>query len=223
MEMTQSRWQATTDYLQEVFGRPDDQLATLMQRAVAAGIPDIAVSSEVGRLLTILSRLAAPGGARLAVEVGTLAGYSAIWLARGLAKGGKLITIELEPKHAAFARKEFEQAGVDAQVEIRHGAVLDVLPQLVRQLGPAAIDLAFLDAVKSEYPRYAQILKPALRPGALLLADNALGGGSWWIDDQGENPERDGADQLNRAIAADPDFDAACIPIRQGLLIARRK
>jgi predicted O-methyltransferase YrrM len=223
MEMTSARWEATSDYLQNVFGRPDDQLATLMERAVAAGIPDIAVSADVGRLLTILTQLAAPGGARLAIEVGTLAGYSGIWIARGLSAGGKLFTVELEGRHADFARREFDQAGVGERVHIRRGAALDVLPQLARELGPASVDLVFLDAIKTDYPDYARILKPALSPGGLLLADNALGSGSWWIDQpRGENPERDAVDDFNRMIAGDPDFQAAAIPIRQGLLIARK-
>jgi caffeoyl-CoA O-methyltransferase len=223
MEMTSARWEATSDYLQEVFGRPDEQLATLMDRAVAAGIPDIAVSADVGRLLTILAQLAAPGGAHLAIEVGTLAGYSGIWLARGLAPGGRLITIELEDRHADFAQAESRRAGVSDRVEIRRGAALNVLPGLVRELGPASIDLVFLDAIKTEYADYARLLKPVLKPGGLLLADNALGSGSWWIDQsRGQNPERDAVDQFNRDIAGDPDFHAAAIPIRQGLLIARK-
>lgn len=224
MEMTEQRWQATSSYLQDVFGRPDDQLATLMQRAVAAGLPDIAVSAEVGRLLTLLATMSAPGGARTIVEVGTLAGYSGIWLARGLASSGRLITIEIDPRHAAFAKGEFERAGVGPWVDQRLGAALEVLPGLVRELFPGFVDLVFLDAVKTEYPAYLALLAPIIRPGGLLLADNALGGGSWWIDGApGESPDRDAVDAFNRAVASDPSFDAACIPIRQGLLIARKR
>jgi predicted O-methyltransferase YrrM len=222
MEMTPARWDATCRYLRDVFGQEDDQLGTLMQRAVSAGLPDIAVSADVGRLLKILAQLSAPGGARLAVEVGTLAGYSGIWLARGLAPTGRLITIELEQKHIDFASREFAAAGLAGRVEIRKGAALDVIPQLARELGPGSIDLVFLDAIKTEYPAYARLLKPMLRPGGLLLADNALGGGTWWIDQAHLNSEVAGADELNRTLASDPDFEAACVPIRQGLLIARR-
>ena len=99
MEMTPERWAFTTTYLREVFGTQDEQLRTLMPRAVAAGLPDIAVSADVGRLLMLLTRMTGNGkGARLAIEVGTLAGYSGIWIARGLASGGRLITIEPNEK-----------------------------------------------------------------------------------------------------------------------------
>src|ERR1044071_8227782 len=115
-----------------------------MERAVAAGMPDIAVSAEVGRLLKMLAMMSGEGrGAGLIVEVGTLAGYSGIWLARGLRKSppGRLITIEIETKHAMFARGEFEKAGVADRVEVRVEAALSVLPKLAAELGPGAVDL----------------------------------------------------------------------------------
>lgn len=225
MDMTPQRWADTGAYLREVFGRQDEQLATLMPRAVAAGLPDIAVSADVGRLLMILASMT-PGdasGRRTAVEVGTLGGYSGIWLARGLGESGRLITIEPEARHADFAQREFEAAGLGSRVEIRRGTGLDELPKLVNELGPGSIDVLFLDALKREYPRYFEVARPLIRRGGLLLADNALGAGSWWIDEPaGTNPDRDGADRLNRMVAADPDFEAVCVPIREGVLIARR-
>ena len=194
---------------------------TLMQRAVDAGIPDIAVSAGVGRLLTVLAQTV---GARTIVEVGTLAGYSGIWLARGLSEGGMLITIELNDKHADFAANEFEDAGVGERVDIRRGGGLEVLPELVEELGPDSVDVVFLDAVKTEYPDYLPHAKKLLRPGGLLLADNALGGGSWWIADKpGSDASRDAADRFNRLVADDDDFEASCVPIREGVLIARLK
>ena len=222
MEMTEARWQATSTYLQEVFGRADEQLATLMERAVAAGIPDIAVSAEVGRLLKMLTRMAAPGGAGLVVEVGTLAGYSGIWLARGLAPTGRLITIDIEPRHAEFAAREFARAGVADRIQQRMGPALDVLPALARELGPGSIDVAFLDAVKTEYGAYFDVLKPMIRPGGLLLADNVLGSSSWWIDSPRAGPDVAAIDTFNRRIAADPDFESVAVPVRQGVLIARK-
>lgn len=225
MDMTPQRWADTGAYLREVFGRQDEQLATLMPRAVAAGLPDIAVSADVGRLVMILASMT-PGdaaGRRTAVEVGTLGGYSGIWLARGLGDRGRLITIEAENRHADFAQREFETAGLGSRVQIRRGKGLDELPRLVNELGPGSVDVLFLDAIKSEYPRYFEIARPLIRRGGLLLADNALGGGSWWIDQPaGSSADRDGADRLNRTVAADPDFEAACVPIREGVLIARR-
>lgn len=236
MEMTPQRWDRTCDYLLDVFGKQDPFLAGLGARAEAAGLPAISVSADVGRMLTMLTRLAGPDGrgARLAIEVGTLGGYSGTWIARGLRSdaqgGGRLITIEYEPKHAAFARKSFDGAGVGKQVEIRQGAALDVLPglaaELVKAHGPTPVDLVFLDAVKSEYPDYFRLVRPLIRPGGLLLADNALGS-NWWIDDpagvdteSGRN--RDAVDRFNRMVASDAGFEAVCVPIRQGVLIARR-
>jgi predicted O-methyltransferase YrrM len=224
MEMTPERWEATGAYLRDVFGAEDDQLRTLMPRAVAAGIPDIAVSADVGRLLMLLVSLTGGGrGAGIAVEVGTLAGYSGIWIARGLAAGGRLVTIESEPRHADFAQREFAAAGLEASIEIRRGRGLECLPVLARELGPGSIDFVFIDAVKREYPEYFRAIRPAIAVGGLLVADNVLGSRTWWIDEApGRNPDRDAADRLNRLVASDPDFEASAIPMREGLLVARR-
>jgi len=224
MEMTPARWANTADYIGAVFGRPDDQLATLMPRAVRAGLPDIAVDAGVGRLLALLAATTNAGrGARVILEVGTLAGYSALWLAKGLAREGRLITIEIDPAHAAFAKEEFRRAELDTRIEVRIGAALDILPALLRKLGDAPVDVAFLDAVKTEYDAYADLIAPRLAPGGLLIADNALGAGDWWITDApGSNRSRDAIDAFNRRIALDDRFETACVPIRQGLAIARR-
>jgi len=219
MNMTPDRWNATSDYLTSVFGDPDDQLRTLMERAVDAGLPDIAVDASVGRLLTLLAKSV---GAHTIVEVGTLAGYSAIWLARGLSPNGLLYTIEYEKKHADFARNEIETAGLADAVEVINAAGLDELPKLAEKLGPESVDVLFLDAVKTEYPAYLDAALPMLRPGALLIADNALGGGGWWIDEKpGTSDSLDAVNAFNQTIAADPRFDAACVPLREGVLIAR--
>jgi len=230
MDITPDRWRNTAIYLRHVFGREDDALASIMPAAVAAGLPDIAISPDVGRLLMILVQLATRGHGqdartpRTVLEIGTLAGYSTIWLARALPPGGRVITIDIEPGHLAFARERFKAAKVADRIETRPGGALGVLPGLARELGPESIDAVFLDAAKAEYLDYARLCKPLLRRGGLLLADNTLGSGSWWIDDPpGAHPERDAIDAFNRAIAADPDFDAACVPIRQGVLIARKR
>jgi caffeoyl-CoA O-methyltransferase len=227
-EMTPERWSNTANYLNEVFGRVDGrdrQLETLMERATAAGLPDIAVSAEVGRLLKILCMTVTrtPNSRNTILELGTLAGYSGIWLARGLPVNGRLITIEFNPMHAEFAQREFNDAGVGNQVQVVTGAALTVLPGLAKRFGPASLDLVFIDAVKTEYNDYFRLIKPLLRPGGLLLADNALGSNIWWIDDApGSSPEIDAINKFNRTIAGDPDFEAACVPIRQGVLVARK-
>src|SRR5262249_38823156 len=148
-------------------------------------------------------------GAGLIIEIGTLAGYSGIWLARGLRPQGRLITVEINPKHADFAHAEFERAGVGYRVEVRVGAALDVIPKLALELGSGAADLIFIDGVKTEYPDYFRRLRPLLRAGGLFVADNILGS-SWWIDDKpGTDPQRDAVDRFNRTVADDPDFETA--------------
>ncbi len=221
MDMTPARWNATTEYLDEVFGRDDEAMATLMDRAIAAGIPDIAISAGVGRFLLLLARLA---GARTIIEVGTLAGYSGTWLARGLTPGGRLITIEPVPLHADFAQQHFASVGLADRIDIRRSTGLEELPKLTRELGAGSVDLVFLDAIKTEYPDYLPHANKLLRPGGLLVADNALGSGDWWIDqDPALNESHAAADRFNRLVAADPDFDASCLPIREGVLVARKK
>jgi len=218
MDMTPQRWAYTQTYCRDVFGTEDEHLANLMPRAVEAGLPNIAVSGDVGRMLMLLTSLTA---GRVAIEVGTLAGYSAIWLARGLSDRGKLITIEIEDAHADFAEQAFREAGVDDRVQLLRGAALDVLPQLADELGPGSIDVVFLDAIKTEYPDYWTIVRPMIAPGGLILADNCLGAGDWWIDSEGHE-QRDAADRFNRMVAGDDDFEAVAVPLREGVLIGRR-
>jgi caffeoyl-CoA O-methyltransferase len=184
-----------------------------MTEAVTAGLPDIAVSADVGRLLMILTSMTE---ARLAVEVGTLGGYSGIWISRGLRPDGRLITIEYEARHAEFAQRQFERAGLADRVEIRQGAGLDVLARLRDELEPGSVDVVFLDAVKSEYTAYFEAARPLIAPGGVVLADNVYGTGDGWID-QGR-----GTDAFNRHIASDPDFEAVAVPMREGVLIGLR-
>jgi predicted O-methyltransferase YrrM len=218
MEMTDDRWNYTNEYSREVFGKQDGHLAGLMAEATAAGLPDIAVSADVGRLLMMLTSMTR---ARLALEVGTLGGYSGIWIARGLAEGGRLITIEREPNHAAFAQRQFERAAVVDRVEIRIGAALEVLPRLAGELGPGSVDVVFIDAEKTEYCEYWQNVRPLVAVGGVVLADNVLGTGSEWIDQQ-DQPQPRAVDRFNRLVAGDDAFEAVAMPLRQGVLFARR-
>lgn len=213
MPMTPERWSYIGDYAEDVFGQYDEHLAGLMTRAVDAGMPPIAVSADVGRLLKILVSMTE---ARLAIELGTLAGYSGIWIARGLAENGRLITVEHEDAHADFAEAEFEKAGVADKVEVVRGAALEVLPGIADRVGEGSVDFVFVDARKSEYVDYFHILRPLLKVGGLYVADNVYATGAGWID-QGQ-----GTDEFNRLIASDPDFDAVATPMREGVLIARK-
>lgn len=211
--MTPERWRYIGAYSKEVFGQSDQHLSMLMDQAVEAGLPHISVPADVGRLLMILTSMTR---GRLAVEVGTLAGYSGIWIARGLSPSGRLVTIEKDDRHADFALEQFEIAGVADRVEVRRGAGIDELGRLARELEPGSVDVLFLDAVKSEYVDYFQIARDLIAPGGLVLADNIFATGAGWID------EGNGTDEFNRLVAGDPGFEAVGIPLRQGVLIARR-
>ncbi len=218
MEMTTERWAYTTQYLKDTFGGCDAHLSSLMEEAVKAGLPDIAVSADVGRLLQILVSMTQ---GRLVVELGTLAGYSTIWLARGLSAKGRLITVEPNDKHADFAQAQFVRAGLDDRIELVRSGGIEALESLAQTQPPGSVDVLFLDAVKTEYPEYFRIARPLIAPGGLLIADNILGSSHWWIDQEGE-PNREATDLLSRTVAADPEFEAAAVPIREGVLIAKR-
>ncbi len=211
-------------YIGEVFGRQDEFMDSLMPRAREAGLPDIALSADAGRTLHLLARMTGAGrGPSLALELGTLAGYSGIWIARALAPGGRLLTIEPEPAHAAFARRAFDEAGVGDAVEIIAEPALDALPGLRAELGDASLDLVFLDAIKTEYPDYYELCAPMVKPGGLLIADNVLTS-DWRITDApGSDERRDAVDRFNRAVASDDRFFAICDPIRAGMLVALRR
>jgi caffeoyl-CoA O-methyltransferase len=211
--MTPETWDFIKSYSREVFGAQDEHLAGLMDDAVAAGLPAISIEADVGRLLQILTAMTR---GRLAVEVGTLAGYSGIWITRGLRPDGRLITIEYEPKHADFAARQFERAGISDRVDLRRGAGIDVLSTLAEELEPGSVDVLFLDAIKSEYTDYFRLARPLIPVGGLVIADNVYGTSAGWID-QGH-----GSDAFNRHIAADPDFEAAAFPFHDGVLVGRR-
>lgn len=211
--MTPETWDFINDYSRDVFGTQDEHLAGLMGEAVAAGLPAISVGPDVGRLLMILASMTQ---GRVAVEIGTLGGYSGIWIVRGLRPDGRLITVEYDPAHADFAAAQFEKAGVADRVDLRRGAGIDVLADLASELGPGSVDVVFLDAIKREYPEYFRLARPLIAVGGLVIADNVYGTGSGWID-QGH-----GTDEFNRMIAADPDFEAAAFPFREGVLVGVR-
>ncbi len=219
MDMTDARWRATNRYARDVFGAEDEVLVDLTEQAAAAGLPSWAVTADVGRLLMILVSLT-PG--RLALEIGTLGGYSAIWIARGLDPDGRLITIEYEPKHADFAEQRFADAGLAGRIDLRRGAALEVLPEIAAEVGPGAFDFVFVDADKTEYPAYFRALRDLVAPGGLLVVDNVFGTGMSWIDDLSD-PGTRRTDEMNRAIAADPAFVATAVAARSGVLIARRR
>lgn len=221
------RFDRFQDYIREVFGAQDEHLAGLMERAVDAGLPEIAISPDVGRLLMMLTQMAGPDGggrgAGRALEFGTLAGYSAIWIARGLRPGGRLITVEPEERHAAFAEGELRAAGVSDRVSVRRAEALAAVPSILAEWGEESVDFVFLDAIKTEYTAYFEAVHPLLRAGGVLCADNCLSSGEWSVlDGAGASESRDAIDTFNRMVAARKDYITTMVPLREGVLVARR-
>ena len=218
MRMTHERWRHTQRYAQDVFGKEDELLVALTRDAELAGLPSWAVSADIGRFLMMLASFT-PG--RLALEIGTLGGYSAIWIARGMAPDGRLITIEYDDHHASFAEGQFAAAGLGDRVEVRRGPALDLLPGIAQEVGPGSLDFVFIDAEKTEYPDYFAAVRDLVAPGGLLVVDNVFGTGATWIDDLSDPGSR-ATDDMNRAIAADPGFLATALSARAGVLVAKR-
>jgi caffeoyl-CoA O-methyltransferase len=171
--MSEDLFQTVDQYIADTFSRDDEALAGVELSLREAGIHNISVSSSQGKLLHLLARLC---GARRILEIGTLAGYSTIWLARALPAAGRLVTIEYESRHAQIARRNIARAGVDGVVEIRVGKAVDVLEALHREK-PAPFDMVFIDADKVPYVEYFQWALKLSRPGTLIVADNVIRGG----------------------------------------------
>lgn len=166
----QALWTAVDDYIADALVPPDAALDHALAASAAAGLPDIAVAPNQGKLLMILARLA---GARRILEIGTLGGYSTLWLARALPADGRLVTLEVAPAHAAVARANIDDAGFGGQVEIRVGPALDSLAALGEE-GVAPFDLVFIDADKPNNPRYLDWALRFSRVGTLIVADNVV-------------------------------------------------
>jgi len=180
------------------FAPEDEALRNALTSARAAGLPEIQISPIQGKLLQVL---AAACNARNILEIGALGGYSGIWLARALPAGGsrRLITLEINPEHAAIVRNSFEEAGVSDRAEVRVGKALDLLPHLESE---APFDLVFIDADKPPYPQYLEWALRLTRPGSIIVADNCIRGGKAFLPPQDEAMA--GIVELNRRIASDP-------------------
>ncbi|QOJ13811.1 MAG: O-methyltransferase [Planctomycetia bacterium] len=177
--MSEIIWTQVDDYLNERLIGPDAALNEALSTSESAGLPAIAVSACQGRMLELLARTA---GARRILEVGTLGGYSTIFLARALPTDGRLITLELNPRHAEVARRNVDAAGVGGLVEIRVGAALELLQELERQGGPL-FDLSFIDADKVNAPQYFDAALRMSRAGATIVVDNVVRKGALLDED----------------------------------------
>jgi predicted O-methyltransferase YrrM len=197
-------------YLRGFLDNEDEPLRAARARSEEADIPAVPVAT--GALLRFFARLV---NARHAVEVGSGGGYSGLWLLGGMAPRGQLTTIELDPAHQALAQQAFGEAGMSQRVRHMLGPALSVLPKLA----DANYDLVFLDAVKSEYVDYLVHAKRLLRPGGLLLADNALWGGRI-IDDEVNDESTEGLRAFNDAVRDDPSLRSVLFDVGDGVLAA---
>ena len=200
------RWQAVDDHLVELFDLDDDALRATVAATAAAGMPQIQVSATLGRFLNVQARAI---GARRILEIGTLAGYSSIWLARALPRDGRLITLELDPRHAQVARANLARAGLDALVEVRVGPAAESLAALVAD-GVEPFDMVFIDADKEGYPDYLEWSLRLSRPGTLIVADNVVRGGAI-IDAASPDSRVQGIRRFNAALARDPRLAATIV------------
>jgi len=190
------QWAAVDGYIGDLF-IPDDP-AWVLKNASAAGLPPISVSPAQGKLLFLLAKVS---GAKKILELGTLAGYSSIWLARSLPKGGRLVTLELLERHAAVARRNLARAGVASLVDVRVGPALDLLPRLHTDR-LQRFDFIFIDADKARYPEYFAWAVKLARPGALIVADNVIREGAV-IDARSKDGAVRGVRTFNRLVASE--------------------
>jgi len=204
--MTQQPWAAVDRYFEELFIPPDTVLDAAVVASAEAGLPPIAVSPTQGKLLHLL---ALSLQARRILEIGTLGGYSAIWLARALPEGGRLLTLEADPRHAEVARANLARAGLERIAEVRLGPAQDTLPQLA-DAGEEPFDLIFIDADKTGYPAYLGWSLRLSRPGTVIVADNVVRGGGV-ADASSEDAAVRGVREYLRLAAAEPRLTSTAI------------
>lgn len=188
----------------------DDALRAALEAAAANEMPAIQISPLQGKLLQVLAKSC---GARKILEIGALAGYSGIWLARALPLDGRLISLEISEKHAAIARASLERAGVADRAEVRVGPGSELLSALVAE---APFDLVFIDADKPSYPTYLDWALRLTRPGSIIVADNCIRGGRPFRDDAANDPRAEGIVEYDQRVAAEPRLLSVVLPLDEG-------
>lgn len=197
--MDDPQWAAVDGFFVEKLAPADPALAAALEANARAGLPAYDVSPLEGKLLHILARAV---GARNILEIGTLGGYSTIWLARALAPGGKVVTLELEPANAVVARANLERAGLSAAVEVRVGRAAETLPKLKAE-GYGPFDLIFIDADKASHAEYLRWSLQLSRPGTVIMGDNVVRKGAV-ADAASTDPSVIGSRQLVEIMASEP-------------------
>lgn len=204
--MDQESWNDVDHYFTQLLVKPDAALKSTLAANAEAGLPPIDVAPNQGKLLMLLVQMS---GARRVLEIGTLGGYSTIWLARGLSSGGRVITLESMPKHSDVARANIARAGVADRVEVRLAPAVETLAQLVSE-GAKPFDLVFLDADKANNAKYLQWAMMLTRPGSVIVCDNVVRGGHVVDEDSGDEAVS-GTRAFLDELAADPRLDATAI------------
>jgi predicted O-methyltransferase YrrM len=204
--MSQEQWSAVDGFITGLLVPPDPVLDAALAASAAAGLPAISVSPSQGKFLHLLTRAC---GARSILEIGTLAGYSTIWLARALPEGGRLVTLESEPAHAEVARANIARAGLGGVVELRLGRALDTLPGLAAE-GVGPFDLVFIDADKPSTAEYFDWALRLTRRGSLIVVDNVVRDGAV-VDEQSEDEVVQGVRRFYQRLAAEPRVSATAI------------
>ncbi|SJN28930.1 O-methyltransferase [Microbacterium esteraromaticum] len=201
-ESTPQNWRATDDYLAETLVGHDAALEAALAAQRAAGLPEIEVAPVAGKLLNLLVRIS---GARRVLEIGTLGGYSTIWMAQAVGETGRVITVEADADNAAVARTSIDAAGVGDRVEIRVGRAADVLPTLV-----GGFDLVFIDADKESNTIYLDWAARLGHPGTIVVVDN-VGRSGDIVDASSSDPMVVGTREALRMLGEDPRFDATAL------------
>ncbi|MFK3735569.1 O-methyltransferase [Streptomyces sp. NPDC088090] len=219
--MTNPQWNDVDAYVTDLLVPADEALTAALADSAAAGLPEIAVAPNQGKLLNLLAQVQ---GARRILEIGTLGGYSTIWLARALPADGRLTTLEYDPRHAEVARGNLARAGLADRVEVRTGPALDTLP-LLEEEGAGPFDLVFVDADKANNPHYVTWALKLSRPGTLIVVDNVVRGGRVAVEDPSD-PAITGTRAMFDLVAHEPRLDATALQTvgakgHDGLLIAR--
>ncbi len=217
----EERWEAVDRYVADRLIPSDRVLEAALEASAAAGLPAINVAPTQGKLLQLLARMV---NARAILEIGTLGGYSTIWLARALPPNGRLVTIELDPKHAEVARANIERAGLSDNVDLRVGRALDVLPRIAAE-GLAPFDFFFIDADKQSNAAYVEWALKLARAGSVIVVDNVVRGGAV-VDSTSSDSSVQGVRRLMDLLANEPRLDATAIQTvglkgYDGLLIAQ--
>jgi predicted O-methyltransferase YrrM len=204
--MNPEQWTAVDHYIADALIPVETVLEESLQASAEAGLPAINVSPAQGKFLHLLTRI---HGARLILEIGTLGGYSTLWLARALQPGGRVVTLELDPKHAAVARVNFARAGLADAIELREGKALDSLAQLAAE-NDGPFDLIFIDADKVSIPEYFTWALKLSRKGSVIIVDNVVRKGAV-IEAGNSDPSVQGVRRLNVMLASESRVSATTI------------